>query len=399
MEIVILVRYGEIFLKKGNRGKFLSILRRNLTSALKRVPGLEHLTVSSFHGRYQVEPAGGKITDGQMCRAVEALATTFGVVSVSPAVKVEPTVQAIEDSAAALATRELEKRTIGTFKVQTSRSWKRFPMKSPDLSGKVGARIVEEHKLPVRMKDPDLTVGIEIHEHDAYVFAGSTKGPGGLPIGSSGSGVLLLSGGIDSPVAGWMMAKRGCRQTAVHFHSYPYTSRKSVQKVEELADSLSRWMGPIRLISIKLAAIQEYLRNNVPDDKLVLFYRRSMVRLATRVAKQRKALALVTGESLGQVASQTLENLGVIEDSTDLTILRPLVGMDKSETVDLARRIGTFEISIKPHDDCCSLFLPPHPETRGKVPVIVKLEKELEQLADLENTAFDEREEAWRPVQ
>jgi len=393
MENVILVRYGEVFLKKGNRHKFLKILKRNLKESLVRVARLENAKVSMFHGRYLVTALEGEFSKGDTARAVEALGATFGVVSVSPAVRVEPDYEILEAAAVELATREIESRRVETFKVETSRSWKRFPMKSPDISRQVGAAVVKKFGLPARMQGPDLTVGIEIHEHGAYLFAASTRGPGGLPVGSGGRAVLLLSGGIDSPVAGWMMAKRGCSITAVHFHSYPYTTKRSLHKVNELARRLSIWLGPVKLFSMKITPLQEYLRDNVPTDKLVLFYRRSMVRLAARVARRQKALALVTGESLGQVASQTIENLAVIADATPLPILRPLVGMDKEETILSARKLGTFDISIQPYDDCCSLFLPPHPDTRGRLDLIRELEAGLDRLTELEDAAFADREE------
>jgi thiamine biosynthesis protein ThiI len=393
MEQVILIRYGEIFLKKGNRPLFVRVLRQALADCLRRAEGLGNLKVEGFHGRFLVRAKEGEMTPAQMETALQAVSRTFGIVSASPAVEVPSELEALSDAAFALADREIPASRAATFKVEANRAWKRFPMKSPDIGKEIGARIIATHPLPVRMKNPELMVGIDIYEHASYVFVRSVPGPGGLPVGSSGRAVLLLSGGIDSPVAGWMMAKRGCRLVAAHFHSYPYTSKKALAKVASLAHTLSEWHGSLRLVSISITAIQEYLRDNVPNDKLVLFYRRTMVRLAERVAHSQKARALITGESLGQVASQTMENIAVIQDAATLPVLRPLIGMDKMEAVDLARRIGTYETSIVPHDDCCSLFLPPHPETRGDLTFIRSVEERLEELARLEDEAFAAREE------
>ena len=391
MENIILIRFGEVFLKKGNRGHFLRILRTALKGALKRTPGLQGWTVEAFHGRFLVRAPADAAAES-MGAALAAVSHTFGVVSVSPGMEVPTDYEALSTAAYDLGVREITEGNPRHFRVSASRSYKRFPMKSPEIERTIGARIYETHALPVKLKGADLVVGIEIFEQSSYVFARSIPGPGGLPVGSSGTAVLLLSGGIDSPVAGWMMAKRGCHLVGVHFHSYPYTSTRSQEKVVELARALSRWHGPMMLASMSITAIQEYLREHTPNEKLVLFYRRTMVRLASRVAEEMQAKALVTGESLGQVASQTMENIAVIGDASSLPILQPLIGMDKMEAVDLARRIGTFDVSIQPHADCCSLFLPPHPDTRGKVPIIRTMEENLADLGRLEDEAFEARE-------
>jgi thiamine biosynthesis protein ThiI len=398
MENVILIRFGEVFLKKGNRNRFLRILRSAIRGALKRTPGLKGFTVEAFHGRFLVRAPEGA-DQSQMDAALLALSRTFGIVSISPGVEVETDYEVIAKTASELGLKELEESRPRHFRVSASRSYKRFPMRSPDIERSIGAMIYEKNPVPVKLKGADLTIGIEIFELASYVFARTISGPGGLPVGSSGTGVLLLSGGIDSPVAGWMMAKRGCHLVGVHFHSYPYTSTRSQEKVVQLARELSRWHGPILLFNMSITPIQEYLRQHVPNDKLVLFYRRTMVRLAVRVAEDMEAKALITGESLAQVASQTMENIAVIDDASPLPILQPLIGMDKMEAVDLAKRIGTFEVSIQPHDDCCSLFLPPHPDTRGKIPEIQAIEQDLADLQSLEDTAFEAREkELVHPV-
>jgi tRNA uracil 4-sulfurtransferase len=399
MENCLLVRFGEVFLKKGNRRRFLDQLRSMLQDALSMEAGLENLKISAPHGRFLVTAKEDTVCSSEeLDRAAIAISRVFGIVSVSPAATVESDFETIKEAAASLANREIEERPVQTFRVEARRTWKRFPMKSPDINLHVGARIIDDHPLPVRMKGADLVVGIEIHEEQTYIYARRLKGPGGLPVGSSGHAVLLLSGGIDSPVAGWMMAKRGCRLTAVHFHSYPYTTKKSLQKVAELAGQLARWHGRIRLLSMSITAIQEYFRDEVPDDKLVLFYRRTMIRLASRVARDRRARALVTGESLGQVASQTMVNIAVIQEAATVPVLQPLIGLDKVETVERAKRIGTFELSIQPYDDCCSLFLPPHPDTRGDIGYIKATEDNLEELERLEEEAYVAREERWIPA-
>jgi tRNA uracil 4-sulfurtransferase len=391
MENIILIRFGEVFLKKGNRSRFLRILRSAIKKSLKRTPGLEGWTVEAFHGRFLVR-APEEAEPGAMNLAIEAASRIFGVVSVSPGREVATDYEAIAEAAHEMGVREIAEGNPLNFRVSASRSYKRFPMKSPDIERTIGARIYETNPLPVKLKGADLNVGIEIYEQSSYIFARTIPGPGGLPIGSSGSAILLLSGGIDSPVAGWMMAKRGCHLVGVHFHSYPYTSTRSQEKVAELARVLTRWHGPMMLFNMSITAIQEYLRENTPNDKLVLFYRRTMIRLAVRVAEEMEAKALVTGESLAQVASQTMENIAVIDDASPLPILQPLIGLDKVETIELAKKIGTFDVSIQPHDDCCSLFLPPHPDTKGKVPIIRSMEERLPDLARLEDEAFEARE-------
>jgi len=397
----VLVRYGEVFLKKGNRSRFLRVLRKNLENAVRFQAGLPNARVDTFHGRFQVVagdredelPAG---CDKLMLQAVQH---TFGVSSGSPAVQVARDYEAIEAACLSLADQAVGSGKVTTFKIATSRSDKTFPMRSPDVNAALGAKVVERHGLKVRMADPDLTISVEIFAHGAYVFTQTVRGPGGLPVGTGGRVLLLLSGGIDSPVAGWMMGKRGCSVSAVHFHSYPFTTQKSIQKVEELATSLKPWLGHVRVTMVPLAPVQEYLRDSAPSDKLVLLYRRSMFRIASALASANRCSALVTGESLGQVASQTLENMRVIQDATDLLVLRPLVGMDKLETVEMARRIGTFEISTRPHEDCCSLFVPAHPDTRGNLDFIKRCESGLEKLADLEREALAQAVPPPRTVQ
>lgn len=430
----VLVRYSEVFLKKGKRPHFLRVLRRNLEEALRargvspgqmkpradkgteyplssgpietgtplrgegakssREGGEQGIRVEPFRGRYEIAAGKSKVlTPEQIALALNVAQHTFGVSSASPAVRVPRDFEAIAQAVLKLTAQAVDERRVATFRIDTSRADKSFPMRSPEVNGALGARVLEHHDLKVRMRDPDLVVSVEIFNHAAYVFTQTVRGPGGLPIGTGGRVLLLLSGGIDSPVAGWMMAKRGCSVSAVHFHSFPFTTRKSIRKVEELALRLSKWLGQVKVTMVPLAPIQEYLRNKAPSDKLVLFYRRSMMRISTELARRNGCLALVTGESLGQVASQTVENICAIQDAAGLVVLRPLIGMDKSEIIALAKRIGTYETSIVPHDDCCTLFVPPHPETRADLEFIKRYEAGLDELPGLEARALEEAEE------
>lgn len=350
MERVVLVRYGEIGLKGANRPAFVAQLVRNLRAAL---PGLrvenrfDHLVVR----------------DGDTRSVVDRLGRTFGVASSSPALEVAADLEAIEAAARTLvAEREPQPGT--TFKVETRRRDKTFPLTSPEVDRELGRRLLAHFPgLVARMKDPQLHVRVDIREL-AYVYTEVYPGPGGLPVGTGGRAVALLSGGIDSPVAMWMVAKRGVQLTPVHFHAPPFTSERSKQKVVRLVEVLSEWCGPMDLWVVPFAHVQRAIRQRVEEPLWTVAMRRVMMRVAQRVAERVGALALVTGESLGQVASQTLEALAAIEAATRLPVLRPLVGMDKREITALAQRIGTYDVSVLPYEDCCTLFVPRRPRTR-----------------------------------
>jgi len=350
VERVVLVRYGEIGLKGANRPAFVAQLVRNLRAAL---PGLrvenrfDHLVVR----------------DGDTRSVVDRLGRTFGVASSSPALEVAADLEAIEAAARTLvAEREPQPGT--TFKVETRRRDKTFPLTSPEVDRELGRRLLAHFPgLVARMKDPQLHVRVDIREL-AYVYTEVYPGPGGLPVGTGGRAVALLSGGIDSPVAMWMVAKRGVQLTPVHFHAPPFTSERSKQKVVRLVEVLSEWCGPMDLWVVPFAHVQRAIRQRVEEPLWTVAMRRVMMRVAQRVAERVGALALVTGESLGQVASQTLEALAAIEAATRLPVLRPLVGMDKREITALAQRIGTYDVSVLPYEDCCTLFVPRRPRTR-----------------------------------
>jgi thiamine biosynthesis protein ThiI len=396
MDRVVLVRYGELFLKKGNRSWFLKRLRRNLRQALVRRNADPTMTVQFFEGRLEISIPGGSMDAIQEALALEAASKTFGVVSVSPARRVAATLEALEAAAWEVYADALEHGTPRTFRVHAKRASKHFPMTSPELGRHLGAVLIQRHALPVCLDDPDLTVGVNVLADRAYVYGRRIQGPAGLPSGTASKALLLLSGGIDSPVAGWMMARRGMIVPMLHFHSFPYTTRRALCKVDDLVTALTAWMGPLHLTSMCLTPIQEMLAKEVHASELVLFYRRSMMRLAERLAREYFSQALITGESLGQVASQTMENLTVIQDAVTLPVLRPLVGMDKEETKVLAGRIGTYEISIRPYEDACMLFLPRHPETRGRIDRIRHEETRVwTTLQALEDEAYATREERW----
>ena len=383
---VLLVRWGEIFLKGDNRGFFERALVDRVQRAVAALPGAK---VERTHGRLVVWPG-----DGGARRAVRALERVFGIVSLSPARVVARELGAISAVAVELARSEAQAHARPTFKVESRRSDKRFPMGSMEVSREVGAAVVGALGLPVDVHTPAFTIGVEIGYEQAFVFAEIAPGPGGLPVGVTGRVELLLSGGIDSPAAGWLMMKRGCLLGATYFHSFPYTGEKTEDKVARLAAQLAAWQqDPVRLAVVPFTDAQKQLRDASGNGRLaVVLYRRAMLRVAQRIALRSGAKALATGEALAQVASQTLENLGVIGAAATLPVLRPCLGHDKLETVALAQRIGTYETSIEPYDDCCSLFVPDHPETRAKLAAVEAIESRLDiaaMTADLASRATE----------
>jgi thiamine biosynthesis protein ThiI len=372
-ESVLLCRYGELFLKSGNRKRFESMLVNNVQAAVAGVPGAR---VEAPHGRILV-----RVEAGQADEAVARVARVFGLVSVSAARVVPADEAAIGEAAVAEARAALE-RARGprprTFRVDANRADKTFPIPSIELARRVGARVVAETSLPVDLHTADLHVGVEVTSRGAFVYADTRPAPGGLPVGVSGRGLLLLSGGIDSPVAGWLAAKRGLALDAIYFHSPPFIGEKSKDKVLALGRILARW-GALRSVTVvPFTDAQRQLRDAGAAELAVVLYRRMMMRIADAIADGLEAGALVTGENLGQVASQTVENLTAIEAVARHVVLRPLVTYDKVETTDLARRIGTFETSILPFDDCCSLFVPRHPATKARAQDAEKVEADLD---------------------
>lgn len=372
---IILVRYGEIHLKGQNRPRFEKMLKDSMSAAVRRFGG----SVKKGDGRFYVR----HIEQSQIPAAMDALCKVFGVHSVSPAYEMEKDLSAVCQKAAELAQAEMERLGLSSasFKVKGKRSDKRYPLSSMEVAAEVGGYILEHIPgLSVDVKNPQLTVYVEMREQ-AYVYTSILPGKGGMPLGSSGKAMLLLSGGIDSPVAGYMVASRGVYLEAVHYHSFPYTSERAKEKVLTLAKLLAQYTGPIRLHIVHFTEIQMAIYEKCPEEQLTILMRRYMMKIAERVALENQCQAIVTGESIGQVASQTIASLHVTNSAVDLPVFRPLIGMDKDEIIERARTIGTFETSILPYEDCCTVFVPKHPVTRPNLRKIELSEKLLEEEA------------------
>lgn len=372
---IILVRYGEIHLKGQNRPRFEKMLKDSMSAAVRRFGG----SVKKGDGRFYVR----HIEQSQIPAAMDALCKVFGVHSVSPAYEMEKDLPAICQKAAELAQAEMERLALSSasFKVKGKRSDKRYPLSSMEVAAEVGGYILEHVPgLSVDVKNPQLTVYVEMREQ-AYVYTSILPGKGGMPLGSSGKAMLLLSGGIDSPVAGYMVASRGVYLEAVHYHSFPYTSERAKEKVLTLARLLAQYTGPIRLHIVHFTEIQMAIYEKCPEEQLTILMRRYMMKIAERVALENQCQAIVTGESIGQVASQTIASLHVTNSAVELPVFRPLIGMDKDEIIERARTIGTFETSILPYEDCCTVFVPKHPVTRPNLRKIELSEKLLEEEA------------------
>jgi thiamine biosynthesis protein ThiI len=366
---VILVRYGELALKGKNRSDFEDRLVQNIRWKLADIPSAK--VVKSF-GRIFIEAEGSDTAS-----ALRKLGDVFGVVGFSPAERVESDPEAIKG--AALRLIEYRDPFPRTFKVTAKRADKSFPLSSGEINRQVGAHILRNVKgIKVDVHQPELTVHVEVRGKYTYVYGDDLPGPGGLPVGTSGKVMLLLSGGIDSPVAGYLSLKRGAELLAVHFHSYPYTSERSRQKVIDLARILTRFAGKIRLHIVPFTEIQTEIRQKCLESYSITVMRRMMFRIAEQLARREGALALVTGESLGQVASQTLESMNAINEVAGLPVLRPLIGMDKQDIMSLSKEIGTYETSVLPYEDCCTVFMPRSPKTRPDLETTRKTESRLD---------------------
>jgi len=377
MESVVLCRYGELFLKSGNRRAFERVLADNVRAALTDLP---RARVEQTHGRLLV-----RLPEDDADDAAARLTRVFGLVSLSVARQVDAKedLEAITAMAVDQARAVVARDRPASFKIEARRADKRFPKSSLDIDRHVGAAVQAATGLPVDVHTPALRIGIEVGTDVAYVFAGKHDAPGGLPVSASGRALLLLSGGIDSPVAGWLAAKRGLALDAVYFHSPPYIGEKSRDKVIALGKQLARWQALRSVTVVPFTDAQKHLRDAGPAELAVVLYRRMMMRIADEIADRLEASALVTGENLGQVASQTIENLTAIEAAARRVILRPLVTYDKVETTALARRIGTYETSILPFEDCCSLFVPSHPATRARAQDAERVEAKLDVAAEI----------------
>jgi len=365
--IGVVLRVGELFLKGNNRHVFERLLERNVRRAVK---DRDDLKVVTGHGRVFVL---GAADEDVMSR----LRWVFGAVSMSKAYFCERTIDAITETALNLAC-EFPKNKDSVFRISARRSDKNFEYTSTELGRLIGAEVVRETGMGVNLEQYDLNISIEVGKRWTFLFCDQRPAGGGLPVGSSGKIELLLSGGIDSPVAGHMMQKRGLELSCVYFHAFPYTGDGAKNKVIELAQVLARRQKNLNLHVVQFAKIQESIRDRVDGSYLVIMYRRAMIKIAIQLAAKQNIRGLATGESLGQVASQTLANLAAVQDSLTIPILRPLIAFDKIETINVAREIGTYDISILPHDDCCTLFVPKHPETKGSIGRARKFESMLD---------------------
>jgi len=370
---------GEIVLKGRNRGYF----ENKLNQSLKRVIDEKELKIYRDRGKVFLD------IDKDVDLMIKRISKVFGIVVVSPCVKVESDVQGIKDKVVEYVNFKKKSNNIKTFKIQSKRADKTFPVKSMELNGILGGEVLRNvEDIKVDVHNPDLIVYVDIRSK-TYIYSEKYKGGGGLPIGSNGKGLVLLSGGIDSPVAGYMMGKRGVKVDCVSFHAYPYTSIRSNEKIKELSDILSVYTGNIKVYFINILEIYTRIKEECLDKNTTIIARRFMMRIAEEIAEKKDYDCLITGESLGQVASQTIKSLRVIQNSVDIPILRPLIGTDKMDIVDIARDIETYETSIKPFDDCCSIFSPDNPVTRPSLAKIIEDEENLEIEKLIEDTLLN----------
>lgn len=368
MNKVIIIRYCEIHLKKKNRGYFERMLGENINRALA---GLNYKYVK-IHARYLIE----EFDESDYEEILSRLLKVGGIHSVSPALVLKSDAEEIYNTVLSMCDGKE-----GTFKVETNRADKTFPVHSVEMSAEAGGRILDAYgdKLKVNLKHPDFIVNIDIRESgETLIYTDVVRGMGGLPVGSAGKGLLLLSGGIDSPVAGYMMAKRGMRVKALHFHSYPYTSDAAKQKVIDLAKIIAPYTAGVDLYTVSVTHIQEAIHRDCPEEAMITILRRFMMRIANLMCEKTGAQAIITGESLGQVASQTVESLTTSNAVAEYPVLRPLIAFDKLDIISIAEKIGTYETSVLPYEDCCTVFLPRFPLIRPQLEKIEKFESKLD---------------------
>ena len=369
---ILIVRCGEVALKGMNKPYFERMLVDRIKKNLKAFDGVD---VRRHEGLIFVRAE----KDLDLDAIIKEISKVFGVASISKAVEAPSELNAIGDEAVNYMMKLIDERGIKTFKVEGKRADKTFPVKSPEIGRIIGAKVLVGCKvLKVDVHNPDVLLHVDVRSDRTYIYEGKIAGFGGLPLGTNGKGLTLLSGGIDSPVATWMMAKRGMLIEAVHFHSYPYTSQRAQEKVEDLARIVASYCGRFKMHVINLLPIQEQIVMNCPEEETTILVRRFMMRIAERIAKDTGCMMLITGENLGQVASQTAEALVVTDASVSLPVMRPLIAMDKVDIMDKAQEIGTFETSIQPYEDCCTVFLPKHPTTKPKLERILESESKLD---------------------
>lgn len=367
-----LVRCGEVALKGMNKPYFERVLLERVKNALKC---WENSEAKWIDGLMFVRVDASIPEDDVLSKCTRV----FGVASASACIECEKDIDTIGKQAAELMQEIIEKEGVKTFKIKGKRADKTFPVESPKIGRIVGAIILKTCQvLSVDVHKPDVILTVDVRREAAYIFRDKIRGFGGLPLGTNGKGLILMSGGIDSPVAAFMMAKRGMTIEAVHFHSYPYTSPRAQKKVEDLVKVLAGYMGTIKMHVINLLPIQEQIVQNCPEDETTLLVRRFMMRIAEQIAIKNKDMMLITGEDLGQVASQTAEALVVTDSVVEMPVMRPLIAMDKIDIMDKAKEIGTYDISIQPYEDCCTVFLPKHPVTKPKLAKINKSEEKLD---------------------
>ncbi len=376
MREIILVKYGEMALKGANRSSFEDALLRNIRYRLKPVGKFSYAKAQStiyITPEAERDEACGE----QLAAAMPRLKKVFGIAALCRALTCEKDFADISSRAVPYLTEALT--SAKTFKVEAKRADKAFPMKSPQICAELGGILLQAFPhLTVNVNEPDVTVTVEIRDTHAYIHAAREKGAGGLPVGTAGNAMLLLSGGIDSPVAAYMMAKRGLRVTACHFASPPYTSERALMKVEMLCEKLTPWCGSIAFYCVPFTEIQEELQRSCPEEYFTILMRRLMMEIAQRLAERDNCGAIITGESLGQVASQTLNALSCTDAVAHMPVLRPLIGMDKTEIVEIARKIDTFDTSILPYEDCCTVFTPRHPKLRPHPDEVSQVQAEVD---------------------
>lgn len=374
MKEIILLKDGEIVLKGLNRRTFEDVLKKNIRHAISHLGSFE---IKSAQSIIYVKPLSDDIDLDEACLKISRV---FGIVSYSrAAICEEKTLESIIATAPVYLEKEL--KAVKTFKVEARRSDKRFPYKSPEICAELGGVILDKFPhLSVDVHNPDLIINVEVRDFGAYVHGAAHKGAGGIPVGTSGNAAILISGGIDSPVAAYMMAKRGLKLTAVHFASPPYTSKRAEDKVVRLLRRVSRYAGKMTMYTVPFTKIQKTIKNECPEELFTIIMRRLMMQISSRIAADNDCTALITGESLGQVASQTIGALSCTDDAADLLVFRPLIGMDKQEIIDISYKIDTYDISIEPYEDCCTVFTPKHPRTRP----VLKYVKEAQEKANFE---------------
>lgn len=366
----LIVKYGELALKGNNRGYFEGKLIKNLNNNLSDLSGIN---IRKEYGRIYIE-----FETYSFDEIIKRIKNVFGIVGFAKSIKVENSLDEMKKAANELVQKAIEDHGYKTFKVETNRANKSFEVKSPEISRDVGGYIFHKYdELAVDVHNPELVINIEVRQK-SYVYTNEVKGQGGLPYGTSGKGMLLLSGGIDSPVAGWMMAKRGVVLEAVHFHSYPFTSKRATEKVLRLAQIISEYTGKIKVHSVNILEIYKAIQEKCPDKHFTIIGRRFMTKIAERLAKENGCLSLITGENIAQVASQTMEGLRATNSSVDLPIFRPLLAFDKIDIIEISKRIETYETSILPFEDCCTVFLPSNVDVRPALSDIETVEKVLD---------------------